>query len=124
VSERKGRTVLIHVSGSSDVRVIAAALRMAANNLEVATQLPAEPDIALSVTTYLSDEPLTPPQTKLLTYLRTYFRTYGRSASLRECCVAMGFTSTNSVTDLLKRLQKKGYLEFTPTISRSIHLLG
>ena len=56
-------------------------------------------------------EELSPRQTELLEFLRGYHDQNGVVPSYREIGVALGIQSTNAVSDHIKALQRKGYIE-------------
>lgn len=67
---------------------------------------------------------LSPRQTQLLEFLRSYLDQQGVVPSYRECGKALGIGSTNAVSDHIKALEKKGYIERvgTPGRPRSLKL--
>jgi repressor LexA len=54
---------------------------------------------------------LSPRQSELLEFLRGYVDQNGVVPSYRECGRALGIGSTNAVSDHIKALEKKGYIE-------------
>jgi len=65
--------------------------------------------------------PWTENRKKVATFLQSYFREHERSPSLDEIAVATGLWK-RSVEIVLKGLEKIGFLEITPGISRGIRL--
>ncbi|MDE2104990.1 MAG: hypothetical protein KGL39_47570 [Patescibacteria group bacterium] len=66
---------------------------------------------------------LTPRQKAVCQAIRTHQQLYGRPPSLAELAAALGVRSRNSVRDHLVAIQKKGYLEITPHLSRGVRLI-
>lgn len=54
---------------------------------------------------------LSPRQQQLLDFLRAHWEQTGLCPSYREIATAMGIKSTNGVSDHIKALERKGYLE-------------
>ena len=54
---------------------------------------------------------LSPRQAELLEFLRSHVDQMGVVPSYRECGRALGIGSTNAVSDHIKALEKKGYIE-------------
>src|SRR5450432_2295384 len=71
-------------------------------------------------TTHLVQEPLTPPQQKLLTFILTNIRKIGSPPTVREICQAFGYRSTGTARDHLDALETKGYLKKLPGKSRGL----
>ncbi|MGD1020527.1 MAG: transcriptional repressor LexA [Verrucomicrobiia bacterium] len=65
-------------------------------------------------------EPLTPPQQKLLTYILDSMRGAGRPPTVREICHAFGYRSTGTARDHLHALETKGHLKKLPGKSRGL----
>ncbi len=65
-------------------------------------------------------EPLTPPQQKLLTYILDNIRGSGRPPTIREICHAFGYRSTGTARDHLNALETKNYLKKLPGKSRGL----
>jgi repressor LexA len=65
-------------------------------------------------------EPLTPPQQKLLTYILDSIRGTGRPPTVREICHAFGYRSTGTARDHLHALETKGHLKKLPGKSRGL----
>lgn len=65
-------------------------------------------------------EPLTPPQQKLLTYILDSIRGAGRPPTVREICHAFGYRSTGTARDHLHALEAKGHLKILPGKSRGL----
>lgn len=68
----------------------------------------------------LVQEPLTPPQQKLLTYILDNIRKSGSPPTVREICHAFGYRSTGTARDHLEALETKGYLKKLPGKSRGL----
>lgn len=71
----------------------------------------------------MNDE-LTQRQADCLDAIRRSLATHGYPPTLREIGEAMGITSTNGVTDLLLRLERKGYIVREGLKSRAIVVVG
>lgn len=69
-------------------------------------------------------EQLTARQAEALGAIRAEQQRLGVSPTIRELGVALGMVSTNAVVDVLKVLERKGYLRRVPRSARSIVLLG
>jgi len=67
---------------------------------------------------------LTEIQAKLLNHLRAEIDQRGYPPTIREINAAFGWKSTNSTSEHLTALQKKGYITRTPTAGRGITILG
>jgi len=65
-------------------------------------------------------EPLTPPQQKLLTYVLDSIRQSGSPPTVREICAEFGYRSTGTARDHLEALETKGYLRKVPGKSRGL----
>ncbi len=65
-------------------------------------------------------EPLTPPQQKLLTYILDSIRKGGRPPTVREICHAFGYRSTGTARDHLRALETKGHLRRLPGKARGL----
>ena len=63
--------------------------------------------------------PLTARQQEVLDFIENAIRTAGFPPSMREIGERLGITSTNGVSDHLKALEKKGYLQRSSSKSRS-----
>lgn len=60
---------------------------------------------------------------RILAFVEHYQRQHHRSPTYREIGAAVGLASNDHVARDLRRLVQKGYLSFTPGVSRSIVLL-
>lgn len=67
-------------------------------------------------------EDLTPRQWETLRAIRLHLRAHGRPPTLRELGDVLGIGSTNGVSDHLRALERKGYVERTAMTSRGIAL--
>jgi repressor LexA len=67
-------------------------------------------------------EELTDKQKKALAFIQTEIRQHGRPPTLREIGAEIGISSTNGVRYLLDTLQRKGFLQRSPMLSRAIEL--
>ena len=65
---------------------------------------------------------LTPAQAKVLRFIRDFVAENNIPPTVREICEHFHFKSPHAGTTHLRRLQRKGYLEITPGISRGIRL--
>ena len=71
----------------------------------------------------MSAEALTNRQAEILKFLRGFLERMGGIPPTRaEICKFMGFRSPNAAEDALRRLERKGYVEMVPSISRGIRL--
>ncbi len=61
-------------------------------------------------------------QARALTFLRRFHRKNGYSPTFREIADSMGITPAGAVRHIVA-LTKKGYIETTPKIARSIRIL-
>ena len=66
---------------------------------------------------------LTEKQIELYNELKKYIDFYGFPPSIRELCKLMNVNSTGTIQSMLKRLKKKGYIDFMPRKSRTIRIL-
>jgi len=67
-------------------------------------------------------EQLTPPQRKGLNKLKKYIDKYQRAPTRMEMSDMMDYLSPNAGHELLKALERKGYITMEPSISRGIRL--
>ena len=67
-------------------------------------------------------EQLNEKQRKALDFVQEEIRLKGRPPTLREIGTHIGITSTNGVRYLLDGLEKRGYLQRSPMLSRGIEL--
>ena len=67
-------------------------------------------------------EQLTEKQRKALAFVQAEIRTHGRPPTLREIGAQIGVSSTNGVRYVLETLERKGYLQRSPMLSRGIEL--
>jgi repressor LexA len=67
-------------------------------------------------------EQLTEKQRKALAFVQAEIRAHGRPPTLREIGAHIGVTSTNGVRYVLETLERKGYLQRSPMLSRGIEL--
>lgn len=68
-------------------------------------------------------DPLTPRQSEALGIIMAHIRDHGFPPSLREMGDQMGIASTNGVSDHLRVLERKGYIELQRGKSRAIKVL-
>lgn len=66
---------------------------------------------------------LTDRQKQVLEFIQAHLDAEGVPPSIREIGDAMGIDSTNGVSDHLRALQRKGYIERTGSKARSMRLL-
>jgi SOS-response transcriptional repressor LexA len=71
-----------------------------------------------------SPRPLTERQAAVLDYIRSFRRENGSAPSLRQIGAHMGIHSTNGVSDHVKALCRKGYIEVDFRTARGIVLLA
>ncbi len=67
-------------------------------------------------------EQLTEKQKKALAFIQSEIRERGRPPTLREIGGEIGISSTNGVRYLLDTLERKGFLQRSPMLSRGIEL--
>jgi repressor LexA len=67
-------------------------------------------------------EQLTDKQQKALAFIQSEIRSHGRPPTLREIGAHIAVSSTNGVRYLLETLERKGYLQRSPMLSRGIEL--
>ncbi|MBI5059337.1 transcriptional repressor LexA [candidate division KSB1 bacterium] len=65
---------------------------------------------------------LTEKQSKALAFIQMEIKSKGRPPTLREIGAIIGVSSTNGVRYLLDTLERKGYLNRSPMLSRGIEL--
>ncbi|OGS34086.1 MAG: repressor LexA [Elusimicrobia bacterium RIFOXYB2_FULL_49_7] len=63
---------------------------------------------------------LTAKQEKVLEFIEGYYADHGNAPTFSEIAAHFHFKSNNAVTDHLKMLEKKGYLEYRRGMSRSL----
>ncbi|MCX7937656.1 MAG: hypothetical protein N2971_08140 [Chlorobi bacterium] len=63
---------------------------------------------------------LTQKQQQALEYIKAYLREHGYSPSYAEIRSHLGFASLNAVSDLLRSLERKGYVQRLPGRSRAL----
>lgn len=63
---------------------------------------------------------LTPRQQAVLVFIRQYWHLHRVSPSLREISGAMGLSSTNAASELIQRLERKGYITIHKGMARGI----
>jgi repressor LexA len=69
-------------------------------------------------------EVLTPIERRIYNYLVEYLKRETFQPSIREIGTRFGIRSTKTVTEHLQSLQRKGYLDRTPSRSRALRILG
>jgi repressor LexA len=67
---------------------------------------------------------LTPIERRIYNYLVDYLKRETYQPSIREIGSRFGIRSTKTVTEHLQSLQRKGYLDRTPSRSRALRILG
>lgn len=67
---------------------------------------------------------LTPIERRIYNYLVEYLKRETFQPSVREIGSRFGIRSTKTVTEHLQSLQRKGYLDRTPSRSRALKILG
>lgn len=77
-------------------------------------------DALVCMATYSLD--VTDRQRAILTFIQQHIDTNGMPPTLREIGAAFGIRSTNGVADHLKALSRKGFVEWSPLLSRSLRL--
>src|ERR1700743_1364886 len=65
---------------------------------------------------------LTAAQTRVLDFIRKSMVDNGWPPTRAEIANAMGYRSANAVQDHLRAIQRKGYIELFPNMSRGIRL--
>ena len=71
-----------------------------------------------------TDEQLTPRQNEVLVFISDYIDGHGYSPSHQDITDGFGWSSTQAAIDHLYHLGRKGYIEYTPRVARSIRLTG
>ena len=69
-------------------------------------------------------EVLTVIERRIYNYLVEYLKRETFQPSIREIGTRFGIRSTKTVTEHLQSLQRKGYLDRTPSRSRALRILG
>ncbi len=69
-------------------------------------------------------EVLTPIERRIYNFLVDYLKRETFQPSIREIGSHLGIRSTKTVTDHLESLERKGYLDRTPSRSRGLKILG
>jgi hypothetical protein len=85
-----------------------------------AKQLAGKPD---ALTLAQVDEALTPAQARALDAIVSFREKNDMPPTLRELGSLIGITSTNGVADLLKKLERKGFIQRSSLKSRGIRVL-
>ena len=67
---------------------------------------------------------LSPIERRIYNYLVDYLKRETYQPSIREIGSRFGIRSTKTVTEYLQSLQRKGYLDRTPSRSRALKILG
>lgn len=66
--------------------------------------------------------PPTDRQVEVLRLIADYTRQHGHPPTVRELCVVMGVTGTNSASDVLRALERKRLIKRTPGVSRGTRI--
>lgn len=69
-------------------------------------------------------KPLTTVERKVYHYLIDFLAENTYQPSVRDICARLRIKSTKTVSELLKALEQKGYVERNPSRSRGVRLLG
>lgn len=69
-------------------------------------------------------EPLTPIERRIYNFLIDHLKRETYQPSVRDICSEFGIRSTKTVTEHLGSLQRKGYLDRSPSRSRALRILG
>jgi repressor LexA len=69
-------------------------------------------------------EVLSPIERRIYNYVVEYLKRETFQPSIREIGTRFGIRSTKTVTEHLQSLQRKGYLDRTPSRSRALRILG
>ena len=72
--------------------------------------------------TYADRYPLTDRQRECLVFILTHVKDKGFAPSMREIGRAMGIASTNGVSEMLRALERKGFVERRAMGSRCIRV--
>lgn len=67
-------------------------------------------------------KPLTARQREVFDVIAKFIREHGLPPSQRDIAAAIGVSSTNGVNDFLTALERKGWIERVPKISRGIRI--
>lgn len=70
----------------------------------------------------MSTQPLTERQRQVLSYIEQYTSEHGYPPTYQELRQQLGYTSLNAVGDVLRALERKGYIRRLPGRSRTISL--
>ncbi len=65
-----------------------------------------------------------PRQRFVLLFLADHIRRHGYAPTLTDICAHLGATSTNAAHDILRALEKKGFIKRKPKIARGLRLTG
>jgi repressor LexA len=74
-------------------------------------------------TTETTPQPLTKRQREILSWITQYIDAHGYSPTLREMCLAFGFSSVNGALCHLVPLQRKGWVTWHEGKSRTLRVL-
>lgn len=67
---------------------------------------------------------VTARQARVWLFIHEHRESKGYAPSMREVAAALGFVSTNAVSDHMKALERKGFLRRTTHISRAVVTTG
>ena len=67
---------------------------------------------------------LSPQQAEILEAIRSYTDAWGFAPSIRDICRSTGRSSTNAVYEILRRLERDGFITRAPGIGRTIQIIG
>lgn len=67
--------------------------------------------------------PLTIAQGKILKAIKEFIGKNGYPPTQKEIAEAMGYSSQNAAHEQIKKIEKKGFIQITPGISRGIRVL-
>lgn len=68
-------------------------------------------------------EKLTDGEFDVFYLIKQFYIEHGISPSIRELCERSGKASTSTIHWYLKKLKRKGYIDYQPTKSRTIRIL-
>tara|TARA_R110002050_G_scaffold266112_2_gene407437 strand:+ start:1410 stop:1814 length:405 start_codon:yes stop_codon:yes gene_type:complete len=67
---------------------------------------------------------LTPKQKQLFDFIRMYQKEKGQSPSYDEMLVGVGGKARSLITNRLKKLKERGYVDYIPHVARSVTVVG
>lgn len=71
----------------------------------------------------MAPRPITPRQAEVLSCIRRHIEEFGWPPTYREICAKLGVTGTNGVSEHLRALKRKGFVEIHANQTRCIRIL-